>query len=694
MGVVSHSCRAQSTPSEATATVTLQGSVPPNLTPDRDLGPVGKAFPMQLSLVLQRTPEQEAALFDLTARQQRIGDAEYHQWLNPQQFGERFGAAPADILRLTTWLSAQGFQVKTVPADRSTIEVAATAGAVETAFHTSIHLWNIGGSSYAANLQDPAIPSEFAHLVAGIKGLSQIPSSTAIATAVGTGGATSTVSDRAMNSTIRFQAATQGQAAVVEPATATATQAASQASAVAKLNSILASAAGSTAPTAHAATALATPVTPVISPLGTSAAPYAPITITEATAGAKIYYVINGGTPTPYTAPIPVTASETVQALAAIIGGGAYTVSPVNTQVYSVPAATTPSWTQITTLPSLFATQGGSFQNAGDANLYGLTVGGSSPHLVNSLYVAPQSNLSNWVNITTPALSQNGSEYPTALGTTPNGTLFFAISNGTGTSDIYYWNGSTSAPVWTKVTGWTASSASGIYNFTNDSAGYTYFSPAWSGDIWRNDAPNSTNFTKLYSNLYGLTGSGVTGGLYQTYVWDLGDGKGNQIWTCGEGVLVNVDLAFTHATSYLNTSGYSGNCFGLGKSTNSILALRQADSNGDTLSSISIATRATSILPSVDPITPPHYPSYLNTNIVGGLQWLNGTNWMLDDSAHGIYYLLLSADDGNTWTDITKSGAIDSSCTGTNVSSGSTATAHYIYARCQGGRVFWRYGPI
>ncbi len=449
-----------------------------------------------------------------------------------------------------------------------------------------------------------------------------------------------------------------------------------------------------TARSSATATAWATPATPVILPLGTGTAPYPPVTMTDATSGALIYYEINGGAPIRYTGPIPVAMSETVAAIAVVIGGGSYAVSPLASQTYTVPVSNNPTWTQITTLPAQLPSQGGRIIGAGDANLYALSIGGASPQLVNSIYIAPQGNLANWLNITSPALSQNGTEYPTALGSTPNGTLFFAISNGAGVSDVFYWNGSTSAPAWTKVTGWTASSASGIYNFTNDSAGYTYFSPAWSGDIWRNDAPNSANFTKLYSNLYGLTGSGVSGGLYQTYVWNLNDGKGDQIWSCGEGVLMNVDLAFSRATSYLNTAGFSGNCFGLAKGTNSIIALRMANANGDSLSRISITNRSTTVIPSVDPITPQHYPSYLDTNTVGGLQWLNGTNWMLNDSSHGIFYLLLSQDDGTTWTDITKSGAIDSSCTGFNVSSGSTATSHYIYARCQNGRVYWQYGPI
>lgn len=443
-----------------------------------------------------------------------------------------------------------------------------------------------------------------------------------------------------------------------------------------------------------AGAALATPAMPTISPLGTSAAPYGPITMTDSTPGARIYYEINGGSPTLYTGPFSISTTETVQAIAVNLGQGTYTQSGVNTQNFTVSGGTAPTWSRLATLPSLFNSQGGTMVNVGNGNLFGVTFSGRSPQVVVSVYVAPQSNLASWKDISSASLSQNGTEYESAMGQTPNGTILMAQTNFSTLADVFFWNGSTSAPVWTKITGWNGVSSSSIYNFTNDSAGYTYFSPAWSGDIWRNDAPNSTNFTKIYTNLYQLTGSNTYGGLYQTWVWNLGDGKGDTLWTCGEGVLMNVDLAFSKVTQYLNTPGSKGNCFGLGKSPTNILALRTADAAGDTVNQISIATRNTTVVPSGSIGAGSHYPPYVNTNLVNGLEWMNGKNWMMSNSASSSNFLLLSPDDGNTWTDITASGAIDSSCKGTNLSAGATVTPHYIIARCQNGHAFWQYGPI
>jgi hypothetical protein len=446
------------------------------------------------------------------------------------------------------------------------------------------------------------------------------------------------------------------------------------------------------------ATAPPAPSMPLVSPLGSNFTSPQQISISDSTPGAIIYYLVNGATPIKYTGPFTVASSQTVQAVAIAVGGGTYSVSLVNAQTYLLPAV----WTQLTSLPSAFGSLGATIVNAGDGNLYAFTTSGSSPHIVTSVYVAPQSNLASWTNITSTSLSTNGTEKPQSMGTTPNGTVFLAETNFSNLSDVYYWNGSTTAPAWTKVAGWNGASSSAIYNFTNDSAGYTYFSPAWSGDIWRNTAPNSTSFTRIYTNLYSLTGAGgaghtTSGGLYQTRIFNLNDGKGDMLWTCGEGGLSNVNLKFTSFTNYLVAPGYTGNCVGLDKSPTNILALRTADANLDMLNGIDIATRGTTIHHSSKPRTATGFPSALDTNLVGGLHWMNGTNWIFsgrDANSSSLTYLLWSQDDGNTWTDITASGAITSACKGSNLSIEAAVTTNYVIARCQNGTHFWQYGPI
>ncbi len=155
--------------------VSLPGHVRKDLTPERDLGEVEDSQPIRLLLVLQRTPEQQAALTNLIARQQQRGTPEYHKWLTPQEFGEQFGIAQSDVQQVTTWLQSQGFKVNRVFNNASMIDFTTTAGGVRNAFHTQYHYWNIQGSKYLAVSQDPQIPAALAKVVVGVKGLSRIP---------------------------------------------------------------------------------------------------------------------------------------------------------------------------------------------------------------------------------------------------------------------------------------------------------------------------------------------------------------------------------------------------------------------------------------------------------------------------------------------------------------------------------------
>jgi hypothetical protein len=158
-----------------TKLITLTGQVRRDLTPDRDLGPVSDSKPLRLYLALKRSPEQQIELDTMIARQQQPGAPEYHKWLTPKEFGERFGLAEADIAKISKWLESQGFEVKSVLNNASVIDFAATAGGVRKTFHTQMHNWNIQGGEYAAIAQEPMIPAALQDFVAQIVGLNKIP---------------------------------------------------------------------------------------------------------------------------------------------------------------------------------------------------------------------------------------------------------------------------------------------------------------------------------------------------------------------------------------------------------------------------------------------------------------------------------------------------------------------------------------
>ncbi len=154
----------------------LHGNVHPLARAQYDQGAVADSQPMhRMLLLLQRSPAQEAALKRLVDNQQSSASANYHQWLTPQQFGQQFGPADADIQTVTDWLTSHGFQVAKVSAGKTVVEFSGTAGQVRNAFHTEIHRYVVNGEQHFANNSDPQIPAALAPVVAGPVSLHNFP---------------------------------------------------------------------------------------------------------------------------------------------------------------------------------------------------------------------------------------------------------------------------------------------------------------------------------------------------------------------------------------------------------------------------------------------------------------------------------------------------------------------------------------
>src|ERR1700675_2680568 len=99
--------------------VLLRGNVHPLAQAKFDQGAVSDAQPVdRMLLLLQRSPEQKAALRQLLDDQLTLNSPNHHAWLTPEQFGAQFGATDADIQATTSWLSVKGFHSIQVGPDR------------------------------------------------------------------------------------------------------------------------------------------------------------------------------------------------------------------------------------------------------------------------------------------------------------------------------------------------------------------------------------------------------------------------------------------------------------------------------------------------------------------------------------------------------------------------------------------------
>jgi uncharacterized protein (TIGR03437 family) len=152
--------------------ITLAGHLHPRALPQYDQGPVDPNMVLgRVTVELQRSPAQQAALQQLLAEQQNPSSPNYHEWLTPQQFGDQFGASQDDINKIVEWLKSQNLTVASVAPARNAIAVSGTAATVEKAFGVEIHRYVIDGESHFANSTNPSVPAAFSGVIGGIRGL-------------------------------------------------------------------------------------------------------------------------------------------------------------------------------------------------------------------------------------------------------------------------------------------------------------------------------------------------------------------------------------------------------------------------------------------------------------------------------------------------------------------------------------------
>ena len=152
--------------------VALRGNVHPKARAEFDHGAIADAQPVtRILMLLQRSPEQEAALRQLMEEQQSKGSANYHAWLTPEDFGKKFGPADADVQAITDWLTSQGFQNIKIGKGKTVVEFSGNAGQVRNAFATEIRKFKVNGKEHFANASDPQIPAALAPVVRGLVAL-------------------------------------------------------------------------------------------------------------------------------------------------------------------------------------------------------------------------------------------------------------------------------------------------------------------------------------------------------------------------------------------------------------------------------------------------------------------------------------------------------------------------------------------
>jgi len=137
-----------------------------------DRGPVESSEVLSgVTLILAPTTAQQTQLESLLESQRDPSSPEYQHWLTPEEFASRFGASDSDIAKITAWLIGQNLSISEVARGRNFIVVSGAASAVEAAFNTSIHHFDLAGVKHLGNTIAPSVPQALNGVITDIRGL-------------------------------------------------------------------------------------------------------------------------------------------------------------------------------------------------------------------------------------------------------------------------------------------------------------------------------------------------------------------------------------------------------------------------------------------------------------------------------------------------------------------------------------------
>ncbi len=151
---------------------TLLDTVPKLVRSARDLGALDPLRTLHVLLPLA-LPSQPA----LDAYAEAVYDphsAQFHRFLTPEEFGQRFGARPEVVGSVTRALRHLGLRVHAPAPNRLFVEASGPVALVQRAFGTALHTFTLGGRTFFANVSDITLPDALVGSVTGVVGLDDL----------------------------------------------------------------------------------------------------------------------------------------------------------------------------------------------------------------------------------------------------------------------------------------------------------------------------------------------------------------------------------------------------------------------------------------------------------------------------------------------------------------------------------------
>ena len=152
--------------------IRMTGLVHPRATAENDAGALDPSETLSpITLVFRQTAQQQADLDRLLTAQQDPSSPDYHHWLTPEEYADRFGASPDDIAKITAWLGQHNLQVTTIGRARTFLAFTGVAGDVEQALEIRFHRYAVNGRNHFANSAEPSLPVAIETAIRAIHGL-------------------------------------------------------------------------------------------------------------------------------------------------------------------------------------------------------------------------------------------------------------------------------------------------------------------------------------------------------------------------------------------------------------------------------------------------------------------------------------------------------------------------------------------
>src|SRR5215469_8364872 len=112
-----------------------------------------------ITLAFHPSAAQQKDLDNFLAELGDPSSPNYHKYLTPRQFGQRFGMSANDLNKVIAWLQWEGFSNVKVANSRNQISFDGTVAQVESTFNVEMHHYLVDSVVHLANAGEPSIPA-------------------------------------------------------------------------------------------------------------------------------------------------------------------------------------------------------------------------------------------------------------------------------------------------------------------------------------------------------------------------------------------------------------------------------------------------------------------------------------------------------------------------------------------------------